>query len=219
MERFVDFITNPSWWSVILSAVSAIAVIVIAVVQIKLQIQQTKLQKRQSEAQEYDVYRKLYILINNTELEVQDFLHNTINALWEPWYTNDKEFLKNKLIRYKELKQDLLDKYIDYELKFSKESFNKNWYINILTIMIRITKQIIIALERGDIAFIAETHTIECRNEEQDDAYAYEIAKLHKVDVSRRVLLVNLKLFVREKRKHCGSDKFLEMIKKRCKID
>ena len=74
MEKFCEFITNPAWWGVLLSAISAIAVIVIAVVQIRLQKQQTKLQEQQVRAQEYEVYKRLYLLLNNANGEIDNFI-------------------------------------------------------------------------------------------------------------------------------------------------
>ena len=73
MEKFCNFITNPDWWSVVLSAISTIAVIVIAVVQIKLQRQQTKLQEQQNKQQEYDLYRRIY-----SQIFRLDFFNKTI---------------------------------------------------------------------------------------------------------------------------------------------
>ena len=58
MEKFCDFITNPDWWSVILSAISTIAVIIIAAVQIRLQKQQVR-------SQDYALYQQLYTCIKD----------------------------------------------------------------------------------------------------------------------------------------------------------
>lgn len=67
MERFCDFITNPDWWGVILSAISTIAVIAIAVVQIRIQRHQTKVQ-------EYELYKELYIVIQDADWIIKGFI-------------------------------------------------------------------------------------------------------------------------------------------------
>ena len=124
MEKFCDFITNPDWWGVILSAISTIAVIAIAYVQIRLQ-------KRQTELQEYDVYRKLYILLSNANTEIDFFLDKLNNALWEPRYNADKEYLQRWLNSINKLINDLRESYVDYELKLSKDTFDKRGYLDI----------------------------------------------------------------------------------------
>lgn len=67
MEKFYDFITNPDWWIVLFTLTSTIAVIVIAVVQ-------TRIQKQQAKAQEYELYKELYVIIQNTDWFIEGFI-------------------------------------------------------------------------------------------------------------------------------------------------
>lgn len=58
---------GPEWWSVILSAISTIAVIAIAIVQIRIQRHQTK-------AQEYELYKELYVIIQDANWIIEGFI-------------------------------------------------------------------------------------------------------------------------------------------------
>lgn len=67
MDGFCEFITNPDWWIVMLTAISTIAVIAIAVVQIRIQRHQTKVQ-------EYELYKELYIVIQDADWIIKGFI-------------------------------------------------------------------------------------------------------------------------------------------------
>ena len=67
MEKFGDFITNPDWWIVLFTLTSTIAVIVIAVVQ-------TRIQKQQAKAQEYELYKELYVIIQDADWAIEGFI-------------------------------------------------------------------------------------------------------------------------------------------------
>lgn len=53
LDKLIEAVNSPDWWTILLTAINTIAVIVIAVAQIRLQ-------KRQAKAQEYDLYRRLF---------------------------------------------------------------------------------------------------------------------------------------------------------------
>ena len=81
LNKFIDFITNPAWWSVIATFVAAYVAaritskfskrqtelqeqqLKIQQRQNELQEQQIKLQEQQNKQQEYEVYRALYVII------------------------------------------------------------------------------------------------------------------------------------------------------------
>ena len=126
MERFVDFITNPSWWSVILSAVSAIAVIVIAVVQIRLQRQQMK-------QQEYELYRKIFAYIWELDFFNKTMLHRIVALL----ASNEDKDLRLKLItdvwnEYEKRSDEFTECTIDIELKQCGEGLDVKYYYDAL---------------------------------------------------------------------------------------
>ena len=111
MEGFINFITDPAWWSVIFTAISTVAVIVIAVVQIKLQ-------KRQAKAQEYDFYKQLYDIIFDIDLEINRFLfsiyaemtsHRGIDSL--------RRRLDEMFIKFSNTEQLIMQKLPDFKLR------------------------------------------------------------------------------------------------------
>lgn len=126
MERFVDFITDPSWWSVSLSAVSAIAVIVIAVVQIRLQRQQMK-------QQDYELYRRMY-----TQVFEMDFFNKTILLrIVAILVSNEDNKLRLKLIEdiwneYEKRSEEFTQCTLDMELKKCGEGIDAKYYFDAL---------------------------------------------------------------------------------------
>ena len=90
MEKLTDFLTNPEWWSVGATLIAAIVAAVITYIfgkrQEKLQQLQTELLKRQTEAQDFEVYRKLYPLVYSANSRIIWFMEDLWASLWEPTY-------------------------------------------------------------------------------------------------------------------------------------
>lgn len=212
MKGFIEFISDPAWWSVIFTAISTIAVIVIAVVQIRLQ-------KRQAEQQEYDVYRKLYILLRNANIEIDYYLDNLNNALWEPRYNADKEFLQRWQASIDKLRKDLGESYVDYELKFSKETFDKKGYWEILSLMSRLVRQTIISLQQGEVHLSKGVQSISFLQGKKDEAFAKEIAKHYRGGALPNIMMREFTTFIQLKRTVRCDNSLLESIKAKCKID
>ena len=219
MNSTVDFITNPNWWGVILSAISTIAVIAIAYVQIRLQRQQTRLQKRQTEAQEYEVYKRLYLLLFNANRGIDGFLEDLSLALWEPKYSVDKMFLQRWQTAIDEVIQELKESYVDYELKLSQETFNKKGYLEILSLMSRIIQQTIISLEQGDVCLSQGVHEFGFMQGKKDEALATDIAKQYRGGHLPSIMMGEFANFIRLKRAVRCDDSLLESIRAKCKID
>lgn len=110
MEKFCDYITNPDWWSVLFTAISTIAVIVIAVVQIRLQKQQTKVQ-------EYDVNSKLYKLIKDIDFQIDLFIFGIFTHYIPERNSINKPFSK-EISEMSELFDEFNKNYADLELKY-----------------------------------------------------------------------------------------------------
>lgn len=212
MEKFCDFITNLDWWGVILSAISTIAVIAIAYVQIRLQ-------KRQTDAQEYEVRKRLYSLLSNANREIDYFLYKLSNALDESHYNADNEYLQRWLTFVDNLLKDLRESYVDYELKFSKEVFDKNGYLKILSLMSRIVRQTVISLQQGDVCLSRGACRLFWDGGRMDDAYASYIAKHYRGGTLPNIMRTELAHFIKMKRGVRCDDSLLESIRAKCKID
>lgn len=211
-----ETVNRPDWWTI---GITSAITIINAAIMVWLGWNQYKLQKRQTEAQEYDIYRKLYILLSNANSQIDGFLNDLDKALWEPYCNMDKEFLKRKQTFIDKLMKDLRDSYIDYELKFSKEAFNKNGYLQILSLMSRIIQQTTISLEKDEVEIFRGVQTITSERGKEDEAYALHITLHFKGDYLRNVLIQNLESFIELKRKVRCDDVVLERIRTKCKID
>ena len=137
LNRLVEAIDSPDSWTIALTIINTIAVVVIAGIQIWMQWQQTKLQKRQTEAQEYELYRKLACIIKETHFEskfvLSDIQWYLINQT--PIQPGDNHW-RMKVKKYNDLYQQLENCSDDIELKFSKSFINIDAYKYALTSMI-----------------------------------------------------------------------------------
>lgn len=126
LNKLVEAVNSPDWWTILLTAINTIAVIVIAVAQIRLQ-------KRQAKAQEYDLYRRLF-----SQVYELDFFNKTILLKIVAILTsNEDKKLRLKLIEdiWKE-SEILSDKFnectIDMELKQCGEGLDAKYYYDAL---------------------------------------------------------------------------------------
>ena len=126
LNKLVEAVNSPDWWTILLTAINTIAVIVIAVAQIRLQ-------KRQAKAQEYDLYRRLF-----SQVYELDFFNKTILLKIVAILTsNEDKKLRLKLIEdiWKE-SEILSDKFnectIDIELKQCGEGLDAKYYYDAL---------------------------------------------------------------------------------------
>ena len=219
LNKLIEAVDSPDWWIIGLTIINTLAVITIAVVQIRMQRHQTQLQKRQTEAQEYSTYRQLYILISSANREIDGFLFNLNDALWAPRYNIDKGYLKRKLEHLDKLRKELSDSYVDYELKFSHEPFNKNGYYQILSLMARIIHQTTLSIEKNEVYIAEGMQRIPYEKGKEDEGYAIAIVKHFKDGFLAGMLMQNFEMFIEQKRTLRCDDKFLDKIRERCKID
>lgn len=134
MENFCEFITDPEWWSVILSAISTIAVIVIAVVQIRIQKQQTKLQEQQNRQQEYELYLSLYRIVNNMDTLIAEHI-TTLIAYYGMFRNTANENFTAKIRCASKCIKELDNRWLDFELKFPQEKDTFEKYRSVITEM------------------------------------------------------------------------------------
>ena len=59
-EELIAAINSTDWWTL---GITSFITIVNAVIMVRLGLVQNKLQKRQTEAQEYEIYKSLYLLL------------------------------------------------------------------------------------------------------------------------------------------------------------
>ncbi len=104
MEKFCDFITNPDWWGVILSAISTIAVIVIAVVQIRIQIKQNRLARYNENIELYNNIKKIHLSAQHIFMSINYTLEN---GYYQTYFKDEISKLKNLRRWFEENESDL----------------------------------------------------------------------------------------------------------------
>lgn len=244
MEKFGDFITNPDWWSVVATIIAAIVAAVITYVlgrrqnelqqqQLKIQERQndlqeqqneiqkyqTKLQEQQVKAQEYEIYKRLYLLLSNANGEIDNFIEELDRLLWEPYYNSDKNALSRKKTHIDNLFKDLRNSYIDYELKLSKETFNKDGYLKILNLMSRVLLHTINSLENGEARLSQGVQHINNVDGDMEKGHILHIGAHFKGGYMWGALMQTLEQFTELKKKVRCDNSLLESIRAKCKID
>ena len=137
LNKLVEAIDSPDWWAIGITAFNALIMAWLAWRQVKLQRQQTQLQEQQIRQQEYEIYNRLYKLVKNVDAEIDRYLDEIIDSLGViPWKRAKDGFLQRKFDYFLELRNELEQNALDFEIKFSKEFFNLGAYRSILAVMI-----------------------------------------------------------------------------------
>ena len=138
MGKFCDFITDPDWWGVILSAISTIAVIVIAIVQIRIQIIQNKLVRYNENIELYNNIKKIHWYVQYIFRDINYTLENLKyhRTYFDKEITTFKELRKwfmenesNLRFRVKMTDEEYYG-YLNFLCKLEDISFTINEYIN-----------------------------------------------------------------------------------------
>lgn len=214
-EQLIDALDGPDWWSIGITIVNAMIMVWLGISQYKLQKRQTDLQQRQTEAQEYEIYKRLYSLLIQVHNEVNDFLNNVSFGTWKTYYDTDKESLKRKEKFINQLRTDLLNDYLDYELKFSGDLFDKEAYRKILYQMYAVLYHVNQAIENNEVNMPIGVQHIYPVEGDMEVGMAVAIAKRFK---NGDMILNGLMYFIEQKRQFGKCDDVLKAIKKKCKI-
>ena len=148
LNKFIEFITNPAWWSVIATFVAAYVAaritskfskrqtelqeqqLKIQQRQNELQEQQIKLQEQQNKQQEYEVYRALYVIIKKINQQADGLPTRIYEYFTIPTYNDifPNGFWKFMYKEVNTLSRELDDKLADFELKFGKDEVDADGY-------------------------------------------------------------------------------------------
>ena len=205
----IDALDGPDWWSIGITIVNAL-------IMVWLGISQYKLQKRQTEAQEYEIYKRLYMLLVQVHNEVNEFMHNVSFGTWGTYYQADRELLVRKEKSINQLKNDLLTNYVDYELKFSKGLFDKEAYRQILNTMSAILFHVNQAIEKDEVNMPVGSQQIPSIDGDMEKSEAFALAGRFK---HMEFMLQGFMNFVNQKRRLGSCEEALKVIKEKCKID
>ena len=229
-DKLIEAINSPDWWgfgaTVFVGLAAAWITNKLGKRQNELQQQQLKIQERQNElqeqqirAQEYEVRKRLYLLLTNANREIDNFIEELDWLLWQPWNNSNEDGLNRKKAHIDKLFNDLRDSYVDYELKLSKETFNKDGYLNILNLMSRVLQHTIDSLEKGEAHLSQGCQTINSVNGDMEEGKIRHICSHFKEGIKLVGLYQSLKQFIDLRQKVRCDDSLLEDIRVKCKID
>lgn len=160
----VEKLNNPDWWTIVLTIINIVAFIFVAITQIKLQRQQIK-------QQEYEVYKKMFSVVE----EANDVAKTLLNFIYRYFSrSNAREINENTLIhlqgKIKEIERNLKDSRADFKLKFLQGNYQAECYIAFLEEMRNITQIFIYLESTGDIEFIEDDNDYEVAIDDNDHA-------------------------------------------------
>lgn len=152
LNKFIEFITNPAWWSVIATFVAAYVAACITSKfskrqtelqeqqlkiqqrQNELQEQQIKLQEKQNKQQEYEVYRALYVIIKDINRQADNLPTRIYEYFTIPTYNDifPNGFWKFMYKAVNSLSSELNNKLADFELKFGDKDVDAEDYYQLV---------------------------------------------------------------------------------------
>ena len=212
LQELVEAVNSPDCWAIGITVVNAL-------IMIWLGVKQYKLQKQQKNAQEYDTYKNLYLLVRSTNAEIDSFLDNIWLSIWAPHYNNDKDCLKRKKAHIDKLHKDLTNNIVDYELKFSHEFFDMNGYLSILSTMSRLYGYFDKALEHGNLYMMEGSQRLSYPHDKYDEAHIEAIIKQFKIPLLQTAYKSYFDEFVYLKKTTRCDSSILDVIKEKCRID
>ena len=217
----IDKLNSPDWWTIGITIVNALIMVWLGWRQYKLQQRQTKLQEQQTLQQEYDIYSRLYKLVKNADVEIDHFLDEITYSLGViPSRKAENGFLKLKLDYIEQLRKDLDENAIDFEIKFDKEFFNLNGYKAILGFMVYNLKSLVKMIDEKKITYDSFSQTIHSVDGCMEKGKAHYIAQHIKDKRYEAVIGSNLLDFVeRRKKLRENNNDVLAIIRKRCKVE
>ena len=212
LQELVEAVNRPDWWAIGITMVNAL-------IMVWLGWRQYKLQKQQTYAQEYETYKNFYLLIRNANIEIDNFLDNILMAMWEPHYTNDKDYLKRKHIQVDAIYKELNKNIVDYELKLSNNLVDVNGYLYLLSTMSRLYQYFDKAMEHDNIKMDIGSQSISYEHDKRDEALMTDIIQHFKSPILKDAYKSYLSDFIYYKNKTRCDSSILDKIKDKCKIE
>ena len=212
LDKLIEAVDSPDWWAISITVVNAL-------IMVWLGWRQYKLQKQQTYAQEYETYKNFYLLIRNANIEIDNFLDNILMAMWEPHYTNDKDYLKRKHIQIDAIYKELNKNIVDYELKLSNNLVDVNGYLYLLSTMSRLYQYFDKAMEHDNVKMDTGSRSISYEHDKRDEALMTDIIQHFKYPMLKDAYKSYLSDFIYYKNKTRCDSNILDKIKDKCKIE
>ena len=122
LNKLIEAVDSPDWWIIVITGVNAL-------IMIWLGWNQNKLQKRQTEATEFELYKRLSLIIKEIHFEAKFVMFDVYNYLINNiTIQSENNIWRQKVNKCIQLTQQLEDCETDIELKFSKGLINIDAY-------------------------------------------------------------------------------------------
>ena len=128
----------------------------------------------------------------------------------------DKNLLNRKYAIINQLQKDLHEHYVDYELKFSRDLFDQEKYLSILSTMFAILSIVNEAIENGLVNMPEGSHMIPSIDGDFEKGQALDIANRFN---DPELIFEGIMCFIDKKRDLGSCEEVLKVIKEKCKID
>ena len=222
LQELVEAVNRPDCWAIGITAVNALFLGWLAWRQYQLQKQQTKLQEQQIRQQEYAIYSQLYKLVKKADVEIDEYLSEITRSLGVvPWKRAEDGFLQRKLDYLLELRKDLEQSAIDFEIKFSKDFFDLEGYRHILSSMTFNLRHLVKMVEEKQMYYDGPgPQSISSVEGSIEKGQVYYIAQ-HIKDKQYEVAVgSNLLHFIEDRKKlRANGNDILAKIRERCKVE
>ena len=177
LERIIQAVDSPDGWTIALTGINTIAIIVIAIIQIRIQKQQTKLQKWQVKQNDYELNKELLMLVKSIDKEIENLLFHLFIVIDLKSYSITK--LSNFIEQIEKLESKLVDTAIDFELRFPNGKQIVADYRNITIFMSIMYRKFIKHISNNNIN----------TNSELDIDSEVNIRKIHNDEVFKNAIL------------------------------
>lgn len=209
INRLINAIESPDWWIIGITLVNAIFMA-------WLGWRQYKLQKQQIYQQEYNIYSRLYPIVEEMDRIINCYL---FYLLYSYCTKESHDFYINKIEEISKCIDDLEDNRIDFELKFSQNKDAIFAYKSIMKTICSIYQtffNLYFELEEENknleqVRFIISKELI-WRN---DDKIVETILLLIDDEDERKLMKISLQNYL-EKKSYLRNYKLLDKIQKRC---
>ena len=215
LNKLIEAVDSPDWWVIGITIVNAFIMVWLA-------LRQNELHKQQIRQQEYAIYSQLYKLVKRVDAEIDGYLNEISTSFGViSWKMAKDGFLKRKLAYIVQLRNELEQNAIDFEIKFSKDFFNLDGYRGILGIMIHNLQLLVKMVDEDKMLYDSSSHqTIFDVDGSLEKGEVYYIAQHIKDKTYEVAIGSNLLDFVEKKKKlREGGNDILEKIRERCKVE
>lgn len=226
LNNLIDALSNPEWWNVIATFAAAIVAAVITYIfgkrQEALQQQHLKLQEQQTKQQEYKLYKSLYKVVSDANIEISNFLFMLYVHISNAPKKDEVEILLQRAVeQLQKVDETILQCAIDFNLKFPNEKTLVHDYRYTIVMMYNICTHFSELYKSGNILdteLVSERDYTPIQTFLKDDNLVSVILAHIKDEVARHREYMFLNDFVNYKTNLLGKN-YLNMITERCKTE